>query len=304
MRRFVYPLAVAVVLASVALFVASLPATYRAYTEPCALDPELAAQGIEECENWGFTEAHFEEWESLGFTPATHATVATLRDIVFTLPYLAVGLVLLARRRQDWFAVFSGAVLVAFGLTVFASGIFQLIQSGVPPWVELVARTLQWVGGAGLLLVLWLFPTGRFVPRWTAWLAPIWVLEEFDESLLPNAQLFPGVIGDNLFIVLVLTGVVAQVYRYRTTSDPVQRQQTKWVVFSVATGLILFTLLILGVELSPGFLGGQRGRHPHRRVVGCRRSGTHPGLDRARDPQIPALGHRPDRPPHRDLRRR
>ena len=99
-------------------------------------------------------------------------------------------------------------------------------------------------------------PNGKFVPHWTAWLAPIWVLYQFDESLLPHINLFPPVINDNLFNVLVVTGIVAQVFRYRTTTDPVQRQQTKWVVFSVATGLAMFVLLILGVELTPDFLGG------------------------------------------------
>ncbi len=158
---------------------------------------------------------------------------------------------LLTRRKDDWFASFTAAVLVAFGLTAFGSATFQLIASGVPIWLELVTRTLQWLGGAGLLLVLWMFPTGRFVPRWTVWLAPIWVLYQFDESLLPEVNILPTVINDNLFILLVVTGIVAQVYRYRSTSDRVQRQQTKWVVLSVTTGLALFILLILAVELTP-----------------------------------------------------
>ena len=29
--------------------------------------------------------------------------------------------------------------------------------------------------------------------------------------------------------------VVAQIYRYRSVSTPVQRQQTKWIVFAIAT---------------------------------------------------------------------
>jgi hypothetical protein len=256
-RRFVYPLAVAVVVASVALFAVSLPYAYRAYAEPCAVDADLlAGDGTKQCENWGLTEAQFEEWEAIGYSPAAYAALATGRDILVVLPYVVVGLVLLARRRDDWFASFTAAVLVAFGLTSFGSATFQLIASGIPTWLEFVTRTLQWVGGAGLLLVLWMFPTGKFVPHWTAWLAPIWVLYQFDESLLPQINLFPPVINDNLFNVLVVTGIVAQVFRYRTTNDPVQRQQTKFVVFSVATGLALFVLLILGVELTPDFLGG------------------------------------------------
>jgi len=45
--------------------------------------------------------------------------------------------------------------------------------------------------------------------------------------------------------------VFSQVYRYRHVSTPVERQQTKWIVFGVAVGLLGF--LLLGVFL-PAFL--------------------------------------------------
>jgi hypothetical protein len=258
MRRFVYPLAVAVVAASVALFVVSFPATYRGFLEPCDVDPDLTSeQGVEQCENWGLTAAQHIELESHGISSSSYALLAMLREVLIVLPYVAVGLVLLLRRRDDWFAAFTAAVLVSFGMTSFGSAVFQLIEAGVPPWVELGARTLQFIGGAGLLLVLWLFPTGTVVPKWTAWLAPLWILYEFDEYMLPQVFLIPeGALTDNLFIVMVLTGVIAQVYRYRKASDPVQRQQTKWVVSAVAVGLTVFALLIFGVESVPGEIAG------------------------------------------------
>jgi hypothetical protein len=39
--------------------------------------------------------------------------------------------------------------------------------------------------------------------------------------------------------------LVAQVYRYRRVSSHVERQQTKWVVFSMVTGLAGFSLVVL-----------------------------------------------------------
>jgi signal transduction histidine kinase len=39
----------------------------------------------------------------------------------------------------------------------------------------------------------------------------------------------------------MLTGIGAQVYRYLRVSDPVQRQQTKWVVFSLVATVLLLT---------------------------------------------------------------
>ena len=34
-------------------------------------------------------------------------------------------------------------------------------------------------------------------------------------------------------LLLLLSGLIAQVYRYQRVSGPIQRQQTKWVVFGV-----------------------------------------------------------------------
>ena len=45
-----------------------------------------------------------------------------------------------------------------------------------------------------------------------------------------------------IFAVIGVSGVVAQIYRYINVSGPVQRQQTKWVVF----GLAMTILAILG----------------------------------------------------------
>ncbi len=51
--------------------------------------------------------------------------------------------------------------------------------------------------------------------------------------------------------------VVAQVYRYRWVSGPVERQQTKWVVFGLALALVGFaTLITLAyLVLSPKSMG-------------------------------------------------
>jgi len=56
------------------------------------------------------------------------------------------------------------------------------------------------------------------------------------------------VLSDLVFVGTVGTGLFAQVYRYRRTSDAVHRQQTKWVVFGMAAGL--GGLLSLGLLLT------------------------------------------------------
>jgi hypothetical protein len=62
-----------------------------------------------------------------------------------------------------------------------------------------------------------------------------------------NLSTWPGLLF--LLVQLVVFGslVFSQVYRYRRVSTPVERQQTKWIVFGAAVGLLGF--LLLGVLL-------------------------------------------------------
>ncbi len=65
-------------------------------------------------------------------------------------------------------------------------------------------------------------------------------------------------IGLSLYLASLALGLGAQIYRYRETSSPVQRQQTKWVLY----GLVLFVLSMFSVafffELLPSQSVGVR----------------------------------------------
>src|SRR5215208_2384418 len=53
-------------------------------------------------------------------------------------------------------------------------------------------------------------------------------------------------------LAVLSTGIYAKVYRYRTSRNPVKRQQLKWIVFVVAIGIltgIVVNLLITFLEL-------------------------------------------------------
>jgi len=51
-------------------------------------------------------------------------------------------------------------------------------------------------------------------------------------------------LGGPIFIGLIGSMVLAQVYRYQRVSSPVERQQTRWVVFGVAVALVGFTMIL------------------------------------------------------------
>jgi hypothetical protein len=98
-------------------------------------------------------------------------------------------------------------------------------------------------------LVLYLFPDGRFVPRWSRWFALALIALTVPNFFFPDSPLnwgqWPGWMGFPVFATILGSGVLAQVYRYRKASGPSQRRQTKWVVFGFVVGITGFLALIL-----------------------------------------------------------
>jgi hypothetical protein len=130
--------------------------------------------------------------------------------------------------------------LVTFGANFITQGLLATNLQTTWYWPLTMLTFLGWVS---LNLLLYLFPDGQFVPRWTRPLAVFMVGINFFLSAYPDAftRLSPWVIGA-IFFGLGGSGFVAQIYRYVRVSGPVQRQQTKWVVF----GFIATMLVILG----------------------------------------------------------
>jgi hypothetical protein len=86
------------------------------------------------------------------------------------------------------------------------------------------------------VVLLFVFPDGRFVPRWTRWVGAFAVVEVISSAIFPGSFLVdpPQAINVSSFVGLWAICSFAQVYRYRRVSGPVERQQTKWLVFGVA----------------------------------------------------------------------
>jgi hypothetical protein len=91
-----------------------------------------------------------------------------------------------------------------------------------------------------ILVMLYVFPDGRFIPGWTRWMVPVGILWG-TVHLLPTPYrpfswpYFLGILAD---LALYGTGIYAQIYRYRYVSNPRERQQTKWVVFGMAVAYL------------------------------------------------------------------
>jgi hypothetical protein len=136
--------------------------------------------------------------------------------------------VLLWRRSDDWMALLAALTLVLLP-TNFTPGLNAL--NGV--W-EVIAKVFNIAGVLCFLLLIGLFPSGRFVPRWL-WLPTLVVtiaVQTVGPHLPPLFSLVP-ILGT------VLGLIASQIYRYRRVSTPAQRQQTKWAVYGFVLALLV-----------------------------------------------------------------
>jgi hypothetical protein len=112
------------------------------------------------------------------------------------------------------------------------------------------------------LVVLFIFPDGHFVPRWTRMLGAAAIpaavlLVDFPRLLVElrdGSQVGAKVhFGLTILVwsVFLGAGIYAQAHRYRHVSGPVQRQQTKWVALTLG---LLFLVVLVGIFI-PSLFG-------------------------------------------------
>ncbi|HRE49222.1 MAG TPA: hypothetical protein PLD47_15945 [Aggregatilineales bacterium] len=105
----------------------------------------------------------------------------------------------------------------------------------------------------------WVFPSGRFVPRWGMFIsmaAAAWAtLALVFPALSPFQTLANGGYTRSIFFlsIFAVPVIAAQVYRYRAVSTPTERQQTKWVVVGVVLGAAIHggTFLLSHLQQKP-----------------------------------------------------
>jgi hypothetical protein len=146
---------------------------------------------------------------------------------------LVVSAIIVWRRPDDSMALLVALMLVALGPIIGASN----LSSGPPLW-QTLNQGLTFLLTVLLVLVFALFPSGQFVPRWMRWPIIVFLAAEVPLTFFPTTGLIPStaVSQPSWLVTLVgLAGVaLAQLYRYRRVSTPLQRQQTKWVVLGLA----------------------------------------------------------------------
>jgi hypothetical protein len=171
---------------------------------------------------------------SLGFYSAYVGTIALISGLV----YLVIAALIYWRKSNTWIGLLTSLFLITYAVSQHVG---DDVSRGLPALAGPV-NVLQPLGFVCLGLFLYLFPDGRFAPRWTRWVVRAWIpLFLLSANVLPDGGWVPLLFG---FLVV---SVYAQIYRYRRVSTLTQRQQTKWVVYGVLISILGFVgILVIG----------------------------------------------------------
>jgi hypothetical protein len=175
---------------------------------------------------------------ALGLSLEGYAAYAVALAIISAVVCVVVSGVIFWRKSDDWMALLFALCLVLGG-TGFVT---ETVAASHSVW-SLPVLLLNEFTFVLLYLIASLFPDGRFVPRWTRWLVvgyigvELWRISTLLSDSPSTQNRYPLLLLLFWFVVTLSLGI-AQVYRYRRVSSPVQRQQTKWIVFCLL-GLIL-----------------------------------------------------------------
>ncbi|HET9999533.1 MAG TPA: hypothetical protein VFQ36_01485 [Ktedonobacteraceae bacterium] len=176
-----------------------------------------------------------------GLSPGFVAAYQVILDTVSVLVCCIVGALIFWRKSADRMALFCAFMLVLFGSASFTSILSDALAPLSPAWFALT-NILDLLGQSSFMIFFFLFPSGRFVPRWTRRVAPFVVLYWISSIYFANYQSFWA---SPAFVTLLLCIVGTQIYRYRRVSTSRERQQTRWVVFGFSTGIFGFLLSII-----------------------------------------------------------
>ena len=186
----------------------------------------------------GFLGVPFEQRET--------ALLAIRTVFYFFLPLtgLALSAIIFWRRSRDWLAVLVAILLMTWipvrtGLSSFALNLSL---------VEWLSEVEALVAMSSLVFALFLFPDGRFAPRW-AWSVPL--VGVAGVVLQMNASaLLPG-LAPLLVAVALIAGVASQLYRYLRIAGDVARQQAKWAIIGLCVAVLAEVAFIVVEALRP-----------------------------------------------------
>jgi len=188
-----------------------------------------------------------------GLTLQSYSLLLVLIDCGFTFVFYTVAGIVAWKGFKEPMGMLTALVLVSFG-TSFPS--LTRVASGEVGADHLWFVFVSMIGWISLCSFFFLFPDGRFVPGWSRYYLILFAAVDVCNFLYGGnmwGQL-SAYVQLAWYAGSTLIFLFAQIYRYRKLSTSTQRQQTKWVVYGAAIGLVGFvaTSILFAPEFNDG----------------------------------------------------
>jgi hypothetical protein len=236
---------IVITLLLIAVFIAGMQPRYRELTTICTEEPCIALT---------LKAQDAELLRELGGSLHAYAIYHIVLEILVSGVLALLGGLIFWQLPRSWFGLTLAYALALFGLNFMVESDSALVA--LHPGLRIPFEISTAVTAVLFLALFFIFPDGRFVPRWGIY--PILVLTLvalFDPVIRSFGMISPSGQFSTVFLPMftagIFLGVYAQVYRFLKISTPVERQQTKWVIFGLLTLVAAILTYSVFVEFFP-----------------------------------------------------
>jgi signal transduction histidine kinase len=227
---------IAIICVTVGLFILSIPPNYEARSVVCS---------AETCPPGQLTSRAEQTLQQSGLTVSRFVKLTIALDILIAAVFTVSAIVIFVRKPNDLFTIFVSMMLVTFGLATFSGGIEGAGRAN--PSLHGLTEAIAVFGNFAIVTFLFIFPNGKFTPRWTSAILVGWILFQLPRYYLPDSPLNLSTSNPILYNILfplgILSGISTQVYRYRRVSNGIEKQQTKWVIYGLTIGIVCYLVI-------------------------------------------------------------
>ncbi|HEX2349618.1 MAG TPA: hypothetical protein VHI51_14395 [Ktedonobacterales bacterium] len=180
-----------------------------------------------------------------GISLEAYALFAMMLTVTTSLVWFGAAALIFWRRTDTLFLLLAATQLATQGALNSPAG--PAVMASHPLIFPVATSTLTTLNIVLFVVFLALFPTGRFTPRWLGWL----MIPACAALIATQFPPFTAEAQEQVILACLIGLIVAQGYRYRAVSTPLQRQQTRWVILGIALNVVVQVVLSIVPVIAP-----------------------------------------------------